>query len=88
MRRSDYPDTLAPLCFKNFFVELFHLRPMQFGPEMVLSVIAIIEPEQIVPFMIRTHAPGDRFVGIAAVMQKVTIQIGAAVTEVIKWEKI
>ena len=61
---------------------------MHFRPEMVFGMVAIIEPNQVVPFVVGTDSPRDRFVGIPAVMKKVTVQIGAAVSQVIKGEKI
>ena len=50
---------------------------------MVFGVVAVFEPEQVVPFVIRTDAPGDRLVRVAPVVKKKIIQVGAAVPEMI-----
>ena len=55
---------------------------------MVFGVITVIEPKQVIPFVVGAHSPGDRFIWIPAVMQKIAVQIGAAVSQVIKGEKI
>ena len=88
MRRDYNPNTLSALRFENLLVELVHFGPVHFRPEMVFSVVAIVEPKQIVPLIVRAYAPGDRFIGIPAVMEKIAVQIRAAVSQVIKWEKV
>ena len=88
MRRSDYPHAFTALRFENLLVEPLHLRPVHFRPEVVFGVIPIIEPKQVIPFVIGTDSPRDRFVGIPAVMQKVAVQIGAHVSQIIKGKKI
>ena len=55
---------------------------------MVFGMISIVEPNQVVPFVIGTDPPGDWFVWIPAVMEKKTVQISAAVSQIIKGEKI
>ena len=73
MRRCDNPNALTALRFEDLFVEPSHLGPVHFWPEMVFGVVAIIEPNHVVPLVVRTHPPSDRLVGIPAVMQKVAI---------------
>ena len=88
MRRSDNSYALPALRLKNLLVEPFHLGPMQLRPEVVFCMVAIVKPEQVITLMVRAYPPGDRFVWIPAVMEKIAVQIGAAVPQIIKREKI
>src|SRR6516225_4548107 len=54
---------------------------------MVLGVVAIVKPEQIIQFVVRAYPPGDRLVGVAAIMQEITVQVCAAVPQIIEGEK-
>ncbi len=49
---------------------------------MVLGVVAVVEKQPVIDFSVTAHAPGDRFVGIRAVMAVVTVQITEAVPEI------
>src|SRR5258708_3441395 len=64
--------------------ERFHFRPMHFWTEMMLGVITVVEKEPVVNFSVTAHAPGDRFVGIGAVMPVVAVQLTEAVPEIPK----
>ena len=64
----------------DLLVQRDHPRPVHLGPEMVFGVIAIVEPNQVVPFVIGTDPPGDWFVWIPAVVEKITVQVSAAVS--------
>jgi hypothetical protein len=86
--RLDDPNAFPALRFSDFFVELLHLGPVQLRPEMVLGVVTVVEPKQVVPFVVRTDAPGDRLVRVAPVMQEKTVQVGAAVPEVIEGQEV
>ena len=68
-------------------MQFFHLSPMHFGPEMMLGVIPVIEPKQIVPFRVGTDSPGNRLIRISSIMEKETVQVSAAVAEIIEWQK-
>lgn len=68
-------------------MQFFHLGPVHLRPEMMLGVIPVIEPKQIVPFRVGTDSPGDRLIRIAPIMEKETVQVGAAVAEIIEWQK-
>jgi hypothetical protein len=46
---------------------------MHFQTEMVFGVVAVIEPGPVVKFVIATHALGNRFIRIAAVMTIVAV---------------
>ncbi len=69
-------------------MKLLHLGPMQLGPEMVLGVVTVVKPKLVVPFVIRTDAPGDRFVRISTIVQEITIQISAAMSQIIKGKEV
>src|ERR1051325_803528 len=61
---------------------------MNFGPEMMLGVIAIIKEEPVVDFSVAAHAPGDWFIRIRAVMAIISIQITEAVAQIPERHKI
>src|SRR5438270_11194457 len=84
MGHLDHPHPCAPLLLDNLVAERLHSGPMHFGPKMMFCVIAIIEPSPVIQFAISAHAPGDRFVGITAVMPIVAVQIRQAVTKIPK----
>ncbi len=71
----------------DLIAKSLHAGPMHFRPEMMLSVVTVIEPDPIVELIVTAHAPGDRFIGISAVVAIVAVQIRKAVTEVPKEEK-
>ena len=86
--RLDDPNAFPALRLSNLLMELFHLGPVQLRPEMVFGVVAVVEPKQVVPFVVRTDAPGDRLVRVAPVMKEITVQVGAAVPEVIEGQEV
>src|SRR2546422_6318144 len=61
---------------------------MYFWTEMVLRVIAVVEEEPVINFSVAAHAPGNRLVGIRAVMPVIAVQIAQAVAEIPKREEI
>src|ERR1700748_2743752 len=88
VRTSNYPDAFAPLRFENLFMKPLHLCPVQFPPEMVLGMVAVIETDQIVPFVVGADPPGDRLIWISAIVKKISVQVAAAVPKVIKGGKV
>src|SRR5207244_2220238 len=52
------------------------------------GVIAIVEKKPVIDLTVAAHAPGDRFIGIRAVMPIVPIQVTEAVPEVKKRQEI
>ena len=68
-------------------MQTLHLRPVYFRPEMMFGVIPVIEPNQIVPFRVGTDSPRDRLIRIASIMEKETVQVGAALPQIIEWQK-
>ena len=67
--------TLSALRLKNLFVELFHPGPVQLGPEMVFSVVAIVEPEQVVEPMVGADGIGVLISRLGSVMLQVPLGI-------------
>jgi hypothetical protein len=53
-------------------------------PVVVLSVVAVVEPGEIVERRIGRDAPGDRLVGITAVVLVVAVELGEAFAEVVE----
>ena len=81
---SDHPHAFAALLVGNLAVEFVHLRPVHLRAEMVLGVVAVIEPKPVVDLVIAAHAPRNRLVGIAAEMEIVAVQIREAVAKIIE----
>ena len=69
MWRRDHPHALAALFLGDLAVKRVHLGPMHLGPEMVLGVVAVVEPKPVVEFVVAADAPRDGLVGIAAEME-------------------
>src|SRR5262249_1159826 len=65
VRRPDHSNSFPSLRVNNLFMQLYHLGPVHFRSEMMLSVIAVVEPQQIVPFRVGTDTPCDRLIRIA-----------------------
>src|SRR5262249_42071025 len=70
-----------------FLMQFLHLSPVHFRPEMMLGVIPVIEPKQIVPFRVGTDSPRDRLIRIASIVEKETVQVGAALPQIIEWQE-
>src|SRR6516165_1925856 len=60
---------------------------MHFRPEMMLGVVPVIEPKQIVRFRVGTDSPRDRLIRVASIVEKETIQVGAALAEIVERQK-
>ena len=88
MRMLDHADTFFFLQFGDLLVEPFHFRPMDFRPEMVLGMIAIVEKEPVVNLPVAAHPPSDRLVGVRPIMAVVAIQIAETVAKIEKRQKI
>src|SRR5947208_14146412 len=56
---------------------------MHLWTEMMLCVVAVKEPGPVVKLAVGAHAPRNRFVGIAAIMPIVAVQVRQAVAKVI-----
>src|SRR5438132_9867899 len=84
VRGFNDPNAFPLLFLDNLFVKLPHSRPMQLWTEMVLSMVTVIKPKQVVPFVIGTHSPGDRLIEVTAIMKEIAVQVGATMSQVIK----
>ena len=87
VRWLDHAHAGGALLLDDLIAERLHPGPMHLRPEMMLGVVAVVEPDPVVELVVAAHAPGDRLVGIAAVVPVVAVQIGKAVAEVIKRKK-
>jgi len=75
------------LLFHDLIAERLHSCPMHFRSEMMLRVIAVKEPDPIVKFVVTAHAPGKRFVRVAAIVAVVAVEVGKAMAKVPKRHK-
>src|SRR5438094_10000481 len=82
MRAPDCADTFLFLHLFDGLMKFFHLRPMHFGPEMVLGMVAVVEEQPIVDSSVAAYTPGDRFIGICTIMPIVAVEITKAVTQI------
>src|SRR5215472_10196691 len=87
VRHSDHPHSSFALLLNNLIAQRLHPSPMHLWPEMVFSVVTVVEPRPVIELAVRAHAPGNRFIGIAPVMSVVTVQVREAMAEVPKWKK-
>jgi hypothetical protein len=55
---------------------------------MMLGMVAVIEPDQVIPFIVRAHSPRDWFIGITSVMKEIAVEVGATVSQIIEGQKI
>ena len=63
-------------------MKFFHLRPMHFGPEMVLGMVTVVEKQPVVDSSVAAYTPGDRFIRIRSIMPIVAVEITEAVAQV------
>ena len=84
-----FDDTHAgrALSIDNLITKSLHPSPMHLGTEMMLSVIAVKEPDPIVKLLVTAHAPGEWLVRVAAIVAVVTVEIGKAMAEIPKRKK-
>ena len=54
---------------------------------MMFGMVAIIKKKPVVQFVVRTHAPGDRLVGIAPVMEEIAVEVRTTVPQIIERKK-
>ena len=75
------------LLFHNLIPKRAHPGPMNFWPEVMFGVEAIVEPDPIIKLVIATDAPGNRFIRISTVMPVVTVQVGKTMPKIPKGKK-
>jgi hypothetical protein len=88
VRWFDHTYTLSFLLFENLFVEPWHASPVHLWPIMMFGVITIVKPEQVIPFIVRAHSPGDWLIRITSIMKEKAVQVGAAVTQIVEGQKV
>src|ERR1700738_3717657 len=82
VRRLDDADAGGALLVDDLVAEGLHPGPMHLGPEMMFGVVTVKEPNPVVELVVAAHAPGDRLIGVAAVMAVVAVQVGKAMAEI------
>src|SRR5437763_14104010 len=82
MRALDCTDAFLFLYLFDGLMKSFHLRPMHFGPEMVLGMVAVVEKQPIVDSSVAAYTQADRFIGICTIMPIVSVKITKAVTQI------
>src|SRR4030095_8450001 len=82
MRALDCTNAFLFLHLFDGLMKFFQLRPMHFGPEMVLGMVAVVEKQPIVDSSVAAYTPGDRFIGICTIMPIVAVEITEAVAHV------
>src|SRR5947208_14921556 len=82
MRALDCTDAFLFLYLFDGLMKSFHLRPMHFGAEMVLGMVAVVEKQPIVDSSVAAYTPGDRFFGFCTIMPIVAVEITKAVTQI------
>ena len=87
MGRFDDPHAFAFLLLNDLLVKLFHSGPMELRTKVVLGVVAIIKPDQIIPFVVGAYSPGDRLIGVASIVKEISFLVGAAMPKIVKSEK-
>src|SRR6266498_963291 len=87
MWRLDDADPGGALLIDNLVAQSLYSRPMDLRPKMMFGVVTVVKPDPVIQFVITAHPPGNRVVGIRAVMAVVTVQIREAVTKVIERQK-
>src|SRR6476660_9487506 len=87
VRHLDNTHSSPALLLDNLIAERLHPSPMHLRPEMMFGMVAIVEPRPVIELAVGAHAPGNRLIGIAAVMPVVAIQIREAVAKIPKREK-
>src|SRR5437763_10486821 len=83
----DDADAFLFLHLGDLPLELFHFRPMHFGTEMMLGVVAVVEENPIVNFPVATYAPRDRFVRVSAIMTEISVQVAEAMAQIEEGQK-
>src|SRR5437660_11887901 len=82
MRALDCTDAFLFLYLFDGLMKSFHLRPMHFGAEMVLGMVAVVEKQPIVDSSVAAYTPGDRFIGICTILPIVAVELTKAVTKI------
>ena len=72
---------------RNLIMKRLHACPMDLRPEVMLRVVAVVEPGPVVELVVGAHAPGERLIRVTSIVPVIPVQIGEAVTEIVKRKK-
>ena len=87
VRRLDHAHTGGALLLYNLVTKRLHAGPVNLRPKMMFGMVAVAKPGPIVELVVTAYPPGERLVRIAAIVPVIPIQVGKAVTEVVKRKK-
>src|SRR4051794_14642874 len=82
VRWLDHAHAGGALLLHDLVAEGLHSCPVHLRAEMVLGMVAVVEPDPVVKPVVATYAPGDRLVRVTAVVPVVAIEVGETVAEV------
>ena len=88
MWRLDHAHLCRALLLDNLVTKSLHSCPMDLRPKVMFGMVTVVEPDPVIELVTTTHSPGNRVVGIRAVMAVVTVQIRQAVAKVIERQKV
>ena len=54
--------------FRNLIAKGLHACPMDFRPEMMFGMVAIVKPDPVVALVVAAYAPGQRLIRITAIV--------------------
>ena len=75
MWQLDYSDASGVLLFDDLTPKHLHSCPMHLWSEMMLSVIAVKEPNPVVKLIVTAYAPGERLVRVTAIVAVVSVEV-------------
>src|SRR6266699_5346653 len=84
----DHANPLLPLQVGDLLMERFHFRPVYFRAKMMFGMVTVIEKEPVIELAVAAHAPGDGFVGIAAILPEITVQKAEAMAKIEEWQEV
>src|SRR5262245_26041737 len=82
MRWFDYAHASRTLLIDNLVTKGLHSCPVHLRPEVMFGMIAVVEPDPVIEFVVTAHTPSNWFVRIAAIVTVVAVEIRQAVTKV------
>ena len=87
VRRLDHAHTGGVLLLYNLITKRLHAGPVNLRSKMMFRVVTVVKPGPIVELVVTAYPLGERLVRIAAIVPVIPIQVGKAVTEVVKRKK-
>src|SRR5262252_7406235 len=87
MRDLDDAHSSPALFLDDLIAKRLHSGPMHLWPEMMFSVVTVVEPRPVIELGVGAYTPGNRLVWITTVVPVITVQIREAVAKIPKWQK-